>query len=161
MAIKMDIEEVFTLKIQKILNDNDLKLQDLANAIEDTDKTGDGPALRTLKGYASNSTHSKKNAGLRSLQAIALGCKKLGINIDESGLIARNERSLTGDDLIEAVKFLAISKQEITENELSIFMEVFQKIGAGNMLEAANLIGSEQDHTVGYLKLAKLAAQNK
>jgi len=153
----MDIEEVFTLKIQKLLEDNNLSVKDFAKAIEDTDTTGDGPAHRTLKGYASTSTHSKKNAGIRTLQAMSIAFQKLGIDVDEAGLITRQNEGITGENITEAVQFLAISLNDISESELEVFFDVFDKIGANNIVSASNLISTEGKQTAGYLKLAKLA----
>ncbi len=154
----MDIEDIFTLQLKKALKNCGVKLDKLADAVEETDETGYGPAKRTIRGYLSGTTKAKRNAGLQTLQALTVAFKQLGYDIDEADLIARGTKTLTGTNLKDAVKFLAIGRNDIEENDLKIFFDVFNKLGADNMLAAADIVGSELDETSAYLKLAKFAS---
>ncbi len=156
----MDIEDIFALRIKGLLKENNLSLKRFSTILHEVDETGDAPAYRTLKGYTSKS-NTKRNVGVRTLQAMSLTFKKLGVNIDETEFIRREENgtseSLTSDSITKAFQLLSMGLKDTKEAELEVFFDIFDRIGAENLLSAAKILGSADEvKTEDYLKIVRL-----
>ncbi len=91
------IGDVFRENTYRILKQHDLSVKDLILSIE---QCAPGKvAARTLSGYLSHSASAKRNPTISTLQAMVQGFRQLGIFIDETDLIRRQDASVQSIDI--------------------------------------------------------------
>lgn len=137
----MDISQTLTLQLRSIIRDNAITVEQLHDAILQSDESKNAPAIRTLKSYISTSKSAKnQNPTIKTLHAIANGFNFLGIDVNASQLIGGHDTVLSGQYLLEAVKCLAISQNQTSDRELIMFFEIFNSFDVDEILKLTRFL---------------------
>ncbi|SFC15370.1 hypothetical protein [Pseudoalteromonas denitrificans] len=140
----MKIEHTFSTNLRNILQKNNISPEQLCEAFEKTNHTGHGLTLRTIKSYISLSASTKINPSLKTLQAIITGLTALGVETSLPVLFSGKNNQITSKHLLESVKYLAISQNDISDKDLITFFDVFNKLGADKILMSAHVLNATE-----------------